>query len=154
MTEKPLTDPADHAEEFSRRYADDLDIVAGQAMLDLGLTNHQMGARDPDRRSEHHAFFPGEGTGGSVSPAGQVNLDSGLMNPDLMNVAYDEETQKMWRSTRIKARAQAIIAHELAEHEHNGDHEQALVAGPETKLPISHEARELLRQMEAGWRGR
>ena len=49
------------------------------------------------------------------------------------------------------AQALAIIAHELAEHQYNGDHELALIAGPETELPISHEARELLRQMERGW---
>jgi hypothetical protein len=42
------------------------------------------------------------------------------MNPDLL-ANYDEETKKMWRRTRISNRAQAIIAHELAEHEY-GDH--------------------------------
>jgi hypothetical protein len=31
--------------------------------------------------------------------------------------AYDEETQKLWRRTRIGDRAQAIIAHELSEYE-------------------------------------
>jgi len=54
----------------------------------------------------------------------------------------------------IGDRAQTIIAHELAEHQYNGDHELALIAGPETELPISHEARELLRQRERGWRTR
>ncbi len=60
----------------------------------------------------------------------------------------------MWQRTRIGDRAQAIIAHELAEHEYGDDHELALIAGPETKLPISHSARELLKWMEAGWHGR
>jgi hypothetical protein len=152
MTDKPPPDPADHAEDFSRRYAEDLDIVAGQAMIDLGIPNDQMGARDPTRQSQIHSFFPGDREGGTVSPAGQITLDSGLMNPELL-ANYDEETQKMWQRTRIADRAQAIIAHELAEHEY-GDHELALIAGPETKLPISHAARELLRQMERGWRGK
>jgi hypothetical protein len=31
-------DPAHHAEDFSRRYSEELDIMAGQAMMDLGLT--------------------------------------------------------------------------------------------------------------------
>ena len=75
------------------------------------------------------------------------------MNPDLL-ANYDDETKIAWRLTRIIDRAQAIIAHELAEHEYGGDHELALIAGPETKLPISHEARELLRQMELGWCGK
>ncbi len=51
-------------------------------------------------------------------------------------------------------RAQAIVAHELAEHEYGGDHELALIAGAETELPVSVEAKELLRRMERGWRGR
>jgi hypothetical protein len=59
----------------------------------------------------------------------------------------------LWRRTRIRDRAQAIIAHELAEHEY-GDHELALIAAPETTLPIRLAARELLKQMERGWRGR
>jgi hypothetical protein len=73
-----------HAEDFRRRYAEDLQILAGQAMMDLGIPDDQMGARDPDRNRERHSFFPSERTGGSVSPAGRVTLDSGLMNPDLL----------------------------------------------------------------------
>ena len=111
-----------------------------------------MGARDPDRNSEHHSFFPGDREGGTVTVAGRITLDSGLMNPDLM-ANYDEETRRVWRRTRIGDRAQAIIAHELAEHEYR-DHELALIAGTETKLPISQAAMDLLREMERGWRGR
>lgn len=153
MTDKPPTDPADHAEDFSRRYSEDLDIVAGQAMLDLDLADDQMGARDHERGSHIHSFFPQDRIGGSVNTVGQVTLDSGLMNPDLLAGNYDEAAQEAWRRTRILDRAQAIIAHELAEAEH-GDHELALIAGPETTLPISHAARELLRKMEAGWKSR
>jgi hypothetical protein len=154
MTEPPPSNPADHAEDFSRRYAEDLDIVAGQAMVDLRIPDHQMGARDPDRNREIHSFFPRERTGGSIAPARQITLDSGLMNPDLLAANYDEATQEMWRKTRLIDRAHAIIAHELAEHEYGGDHELALIAGPETKLSISDRARVLLRQMECGRRGR
>jgi hypothetical protein len=45
MTDKPPEDPAEHAEEFSRRYPEDLDIVAGQTMMDLGIPDDKMGAR-------------------------------------------------------------------------------------------------------------
>ena len=122
-------------------------------MMDLGIPDNQMVARDPDRNGEPHSFFPGDGEGGTVSPAGQITLDSGLMNPDLLATGYDQATQELWRHTRIRDRAQAVIAHELAEAEHK-DHELALIAGPETKLPISHAARELLKQMERGWKSR
>jgi hypothetical protein len=57
MTDKPPTDFAEHAEDFSRRYADDMEMVAGQTMIDLGIPDGQMGARDPDRNREHHCFF-------------------------------------------------------------------------------------------------
>jgi hypothetical protein len=153
MTDGPPTGPAEHARDFSRRYAEDLDIVAGQAMIDLGIPDDKMGARDATRNSEIHSFFPDDSEGGTVSPAGQISLDSGLMNPNRLKDGYDEATQKMWQRTRILPRAQAINAHELAEHEYK-DHELALIAGPETKLPVSYSAMELLRQMERGWIGR
>ena len=154
MTEKPPRDPAEHAEDFSRRYAEDLDVVAGQTMMDLGIPNDQMGARDHTRGSQIHSFFPSDREGGTVSHAGQITLDSGLMNPDLLSEGYDEQAQKAWRRTRLADRTQAIIAHECAEYEYGRDHELALIAGPETTLPISQAARELLRSMEKGWRGR
>jgi hypothetical protein len=55
MTEKPPTDLAEHAEDFSRRYAEDLDIVAGQTMMDLGIPDDKLGARDHTRKSEIHS---------------------------------------------------------------------------------------------------
>ena len=122
-------------------------------MIELGIPDNQMGERDHARGSQIYSFFPGDRQGGTVSHAGQVTLDSGLMNPDLLKDGYDQEAQRAWRSTRIRDRAQAIIAHEIAEHEYDGDHELALIAGSETKLAISSEARELLKKMEAGWRG-
>ncbi len=97
MTDKPPTDPAEHAEDFSRRYAEDLEIVAGQAMMDLGIPNSQMGERDHTRRSQIHSFFPSDRQGGTVSHAGQVTLDSGLMNPDLLKDGYDEHAQQAWQ---------------------------------------------------------
>lgn len=58
MPEKPAPNPADHAEDFARRYADELELVAGELMLNLGLPDHQIGALDHERGSEHHCFFP------------------------------------------------------------------------------------------------
>ncbi len=150
--DKPPTDPADHAEDFSRRYADDLDIIAGQVMLDLGIPNDQIGARDPERNSEHHSFFPGERSGGSISPAGQITVDSAVMNPNARDGPYGDECAKLWRESKLPDRIQAVIAHEKAEHEYR-DHELALIAAPATELPISQRATEILRAMEAGWRG-
>jgi hypothetical protein len=46
-------------------------------MMDFGLTRHQMGVLDPSRPGEHNSFHPDDRTGGSVSHAGQVTIDSG-----------------------------------------------------------------------------
>ena len=102
-------------------------------MVDLGIPNNNMGARDHTRRSEIHIFFPGDREGRTVSHAGQITLDSRPMNPELLANGYDEAAQMAWQRTRIGDRALAIIAHELAEHEYGGDHELALIAGPETR---------------------
>jgi hypothetical protein len=152
--EKPPTDPADHAEDFSWRYAEDLEIDVGQAMIDLGLDGDEMGVRDPVRGLERHTFIPHEGDCGSVNHLGQINVDSGVMNPAVMDAPYGEACGKLWRRARLLDRIQAIIAHERAEHEYGHVHELALIAAPETKLPISHAARELLRAQESGWKGR
>ena len=154
MTEKPPEDTADHAEDFSRRYADDLEIATGEVMIELGLSDDEMGLRDPARNLEHHTFFPGERTCGGVSPGGQINLDSGVMDPAVMDGPYGEECGRTWRRTRLRDRMRAVVAHEVAEKACGGDHEAALAAASETTLPITNAARELLRAMEAGFRGR
>ncbi len=92
MLDTPPPDPADHAEDFSHRYAEDLDIVAGQAMIDVGIPDRQMGAGDPDRLGERFSFHPGDRIGGSYGPVGQITVDSGVMNPHLLDADSDEDT--------------------------------------------------------------
>ena len=154
MTEKPPSDPATHAADFSQRYSEGLDIASGQVMIDLGLADNEMGVRDPDRNREHHTFFSNERSCGSVSPAGQINLDSGVMNPAAMDGPYGEACGELWRKSRLRDRMQAIVAHEKAE----GEYGQRSRAGPDRRLgnetlPITDRARAILRAMEAGWKG-
>jgi hypothetical protein len=59
------TGPADHSEDFSRRYAEDLDIVAGQAMMDIDIPKDKMGAGDPDRPGSITASTPATSVGRS-----------------------------------------------------------------------------------------
>ena len=86
-------------------------------ILDLGLSGDEMGARDPGRGLEHHAFFPDERDCGGVSPSDQINLDSGVMNPAAVDGPYGEGCGKLWRYSRLRDRMQAVIAHEKAERE-------------------------------------
>ena len=61
LAARPPTDPADHAEDFSRRYAEDLDIVAGQAMLDFKLADGQRVPATPPGTGSTTASFPATG---------------------------------------------------------------------------------------------
>ena len=70
-----------------------------------------------------------------------------------MAVAYDRKTAKLWRESRLRDRIDAIIAHEISEADH-GSHKAALKTAPQTEMPISARAREILVGMRSGWRGR
>ncbi len=57
MTDQPPLDPADHAENFSRRYAQELDIAAGEVLMDIGIDPKQLGATDPEDL-QYKTFHP------------------------------------------------------------------------------------------------
>ena len=143
--------PELHALDFAERYAEPLDYHAGQVMIDLGIPRDRIGASAPLHRIRHATFHWRERTGGGVSPEGRLTLDSGIMNTELLTKDYGEEVAKIWRKLRLKARMEAITAHELAESE-AGSHVEALKAAANTRLPVSHEAMDLLRAMERGWK--
>jgi hypothetical protein len=152
MPAKPPEDPADHAEDFSRRYAQELDIAAGDTLTEIGIPPSRLGGTDPEDL-EYKTFHPAERDCGGLSPDGRITLDSGVMNPNVMDAPYGKEAGEFWRSNmRLRERMQAAGAHEYEEFE-GGDHEAALKRGPETPLRISEAAREMLRKMRDGWRG-
>ena len=92
-----------------------------------------------------------EREGGGVATGGRLSVDSGVLNPDQMNRDYGEEVGKIWAASRLRDRIDAIIIHEESEAQ-SGTHEEALALAPQTKRPISQEARQILQAMEKGWR--
>ena len=100
------------------------------------------------------AFNPHERDGGGVNTAGQINLDSGSFNPDLLTKDYGKKAGKLWARSRLRHRWEALEAHEDAEWRMGGDHDAAVRVAPETVLPISDRAREILEAMRKGWRRR
>src|SRR5690242_11163334 len=110
--ETPPSDPADHAQDFARRYAEPMDYHAAQIMLDLGIPLEKIGTLDPVQEYKHAAFHPTESSGGSVTPDGRITLDSGVMNLDGMEKPYREEARKVWAASRLKDKMEAVIAHE------------------------------------------
>jgi hypothetical protein len=136
------SDPGLHAVDFSHRYARELDYHAAQIMIELGIPPERIGDGDPLHGIRHAAFHPHLQEAGTVTPDGRIVLDSGVMNPERLA----GEAGKVWAKSGLRSRMQAIIAHELAEHE-TGSHEAALRAAPATRLPIGEGARKILRAM-------
>jgi hypothetical protein len=145
-------DPADHAKDFSHRYCELLDWQAGIRMEELGIPKDRIGSNDHDHGLSGAAFNPFERDGGGVSHVGQINLDSGMLNPEQITGKYGKQAGKLWASSRLRDRQDALIAHEDAEWRMGGDHDAAVRVAPDTVLPISDKAREILRAMRKGWK--
>jgi hypothetical protein len=147
MPERPPTDPADHAEDFSRRYEEPLDWHGGLLMEEVGIPSDRIGARDI-RYGVWRNFFPGEREGGGLAPGGRISLDSGIFNPERM-AHLGPEASRAWARASVKDRAKARIAHEDMEYR-TGTHEGAVEYAPETDLRIGGRARALLRAIRLG----
>ena len=146
-------DPAAHAIDFSKRYVEPLDQYVTVRMEDLGIPKDRIGSSDHDHGIDWCAFNPYEDTGGGVGTEGQINVDSGIFDLELLTQSYGKKAGKLWARSPLPDRIDAIIAHEISEADH-ATHEAALKAAPQTEMPITHRAREILRAMERGWKGR
>jgi hypothetical protein len=147
-------DPADHAEDFSHRYAEPLDWLAGIHIQELGFPSDRIGSNDHDHGLIGVSFNPYERDGGGITHAGQINLDSGSFNPEQITEKYGKKAGKLWAGSRLRDRWDALVAHEDAEWRTGGDHDAAVKTAPETDLPISDRARRILIEMRNGWKGR
>lgn len=137
----PSPDPADHAADFARRWADRLDEYCALRMEELGIPGDKIGAPDIDFGGGWRAFDPRGREGGSITSG--ICLDSGVLNPDLLK---GKKGGRLWPKARLRDRIDAIIAHEWEEDRH-GDHEGALKAAARTGLPVSDGARTICRAM-------
>jgi hypothetical protein len=142
MPEKPPTNPADHAQDFSDRYAQEMDYLSGDRMRELGIPTDRIGSRTPGQG--HATFIPNERSGGGNDPAGGLTLDSGVFNPELRGTLPGSAE---WAKARLRDRVDAAIAHEQEESRRGGSHVEALKHAPETELPIHEGARHILRAM-------
>lgn len=143
MPNRPPPDPADHAEDFARRYAQELDYLTGDRMVELGIPTAQIGSRTPGQG--HATFIPDERTGGGNDPAGGLTLDSGGLNPELLGTLPGNQE---WAKARLRDRFDAAIVHEHEEARRGGSHVEALRHAPDTELPIREGARHILRAMQ------
>ena len=85
---------------------------------------------------------PGQNDGCLESSTGVV-VDSGVLNPDLLN---GRKGGRIYPKIRLRDRIDSAIAHEYEELR-TGSHEAALKAAAKTELPISQEARRVCKAM-------
>jgi hypothetical protein len=141
MPETPPSDPADHAEDFARLWADKLDQYAAERMVELGVPPEKIGAADRERGKPWRAFDPEERKGGTITEG--IVIDSGALNPELLK---GRKGGLIWPKACLRDRIDAIIAHEREEDRH-GTHVEALKAAAKTDLPVTDGARRILRAM-------
>jgi hypothetical protein len=140
---KPARRDAKGALAHSIQHAEAMDQWSALLMEKLGIDKDRIGAKDRRNNVQWRAFFPDEQDGGGNSPGGRLNLDSGVFNDDLMQT-LGARAEKAWRGASVETRAMVVLPHE--EIESRGyTHEDAVEMAPDTALPITHAARELLR---------
>jgi hypothetical protein len=147
-------DPAEHARDFAKRYAVELDYAVSQRMLELGIPAQQIGTRNVGYGPPRLAFPPHGVEGGHIFANGEILVDSGLLNDDLLREKYGEKAAMLFEESSLRHRLDSILSHEFEEHRHGMDHEAAVKHAPETNLTISDRARRILEEMRKGWRGR
>jgi hypothetical protein len=147
-------DPTEHAKDFAKRYAEPLNYHVENRMMELGIPDDQIGAKNVGYGPPRLAFQPHGMDGGNIHGNGEIVVDSGLLNDDLLRKDYGDKAATRFADSSLRHRLDAILTHEFEEHRHGMDHEAAVKFAPGTDLPISHQAREILRAMRKGWRGK
>jgi len=148
-------DGADHAVQFAQDWCDRFEYHARRRMRELGIPEHRIGAYDVDYDFRHAAFFPKGRTGGENSPGVRINLNSGLLNPELLAEGRSgADAAQCWQEARLRDRIDAVIVHEEIEglaiaegQDFDTAHATAVAEAPYTPRPISAEARRILRAM-------
>ena len=141
MTEKPPTESADHAEDFSKRWCDRLEEYCTLRMDELGIHRDLNGEPNYAGDGRWWAFNPSVRSGGNTISG--IVVDSGALNPELLK---GRKGGRLWREARLRDRIDAIIAHEY-EESRCSDHSRALKAAAKTQLPITEGARRICRAM-------
>ncbi len=136
-------DPAQHAVWSAHEWADVAETYVQKRMRRLGIPEQQIGVRRRERNYRRAAFVPGERDGGGITPDG-INVDSGVLNPELNAEEIGRHAAALWEKARLRDRIDAVIAHEY-EESITGTHKGAEIRAPDTALPISDHARRIFR---------
>ena len=99
LTGRPA-DPALHAEAVAYEWADVADAYSRTRMRDLGIRDDKIGVRRREMNYQRTAFLPGERDGGGMTPDG-INVDSGVLNPELNAGAIGRAASEFWKKSAI-----------------------------------------------------
>ena len=137
----------ENAKDFARRYRDLLETIARpNGCAEVGVPDDRIGMLDPDHDFRLAAFHPEQLSGGGVHPpTGRINLDAGLLKPDILAATMPPDVSSLHEESRASIRQDAIIAHEFEEGM-RGSHDAAVEHAPDTELKIKDEARRLPRR--------
>jgi len=137
--------PLIHARQFANEYADKLEYYVEGRMHALGVAEDQIGMADRSRGLPWAVFHPNGTTGGAVIGE-KIAVNSGVLNPELLDERYGAKAGTAWAKSRLRDRIDAVIAHEVAESQ-AGTHEGAEALAALTDLPVSDGTRRILRVM-------
>jgi hypothetical protein len=140
MTDKPSSDPAEHAREFAGVWADKLEEYCSIRMQELGIPENMNGQPDYGFDGQWRAFDWRTEEGGRNTTG--IIVDSAVLNPELLK---GQKGGRIWAKMRLRDRIDGIISHEYEELLADGNHAQAVKNAAKTKLPISDGARSLNR---------
>ncbi len=152
LTGRPA-DPALHAKEVAREWEDVAESYIQERMRQLGIPDHQIGAPDYQRGSVRRVFLADEAIGGSYGTGRRLFVDSGVLNPKLNAEVIGSEASKVWAKARLRDRIEAVIVHEHLEAQ-GIPHDEVVERAADTNLPISENARRILRGIAEGVRRR
>ena len=152
LTGRPA-DPALHAKEVAREWEDVAESYIQERMRQLGIPDHQIGAPDYQRGSVRRVFLADEAIGGSYGTGRRLFVDSGVLNPKLNAEVIGSEASKVWAKARLRDRIEAVIVHEHLEAQ-GIPHDEVVERAADTNLPISENARRILRSIAEGVRRR
>jgi hypothetical protein len=98
-------DAAEHARDFAERYAEPMNYLVENRMMELGIPADRIGARKYGY--PHRAFWPEETTGGGNVPGRRLTVDAGAFNAEL--TANRREVGEVWAKSRLRDRIDAIM---------------------------------------------
>jgi hypothetical protein len=152
LTGRPA-DPASHAKELGREWEDVAESYIQERMRQFGIPDYQIGAPDYPSGGVRRVFLADEAIGGSYGTRRRLFVDSGVLNPELNARDIGPEASSLWAKSRLRDRIDAVIVHEYLEAQ-GIPHDEVVQRAAETDLPISENARRILRRIAEGLRTR